>query len=53
MPDLVIREVLTGTVTPQIDGSRSSSIIQKRINLPEGKKFRVKSIEIFDDNMYL
>jgi len=53
MPDHVIREVLTGTVTPQVDGSRSSSIIQKRINLPEGKKFRVKSIEIFDDNMYL
>jgi hypothetical protein len=53
MPDLVIRETLQGTVSPQIEGARSSSLIQKRINLPEGKKFRVKSIEIFDDNMYL
>jgi len=53
MPDLVIRETLQGVITPQIDGNRSSSLIQKRINLPEGKKFRVKSIEIFDDNMYL
>ena len=53
MPEQVIREVLTGTIKPQIEGARSSALIQKRINLPEGKKFRVKSIEIFDDNMYL
>ena len=53
MVDLVIRETLQGVVKPQIDGLRSSSLIQKRINLPDGKKFRVKSIECFDDNMYL
>lgn len=53
MPDLVIRETLEGVVKPDIEGSRSSVLVQKRINLPEGKRFRVKSIEVFDDNMYL
>ncbi len=53
MPDLVIRETLEGSVFPDVPGSDSSAIVQKRINLPEGKKFRVKSIEVFDDDMYL
>ncbi len=53
MPELVIRETLEGVVDADVGGSRSSAIVQKRINLPEGKKFRVKSIEVFDDNMYL
>ena len=53
MPDLVIRETLEGIAQPDVDGSRSSALFEKRINLPEGKKFRVKSIEVFDDNMYL
>jgi hypothetical protein len=50
MPELIIREVLTGRVDPDETGV---ALVQKRINLPEGKRFRVKSIEMFDDNMRL
>lgn len=51
MPILTIRETLTGTIDPDIEGGQSSALVQKRINLPEGKAFRVLSIQGFDDNM--
>lgn len=50
MPVITIRETLTGTVTPDVEGGQCSALVQKRINLPEGKAFRVLSIQGFDDN---
>lgn len=50
MPVLTIRETLVGTVTPDVEGSQCSGLVQKRINLPEGKAFRVLAIQGFDDN---
>lgn len=51
MPILTIRETLTGTLDPDVEGSGSSGLVQKRINLPEGKAFKILSIQGFDDNM--
>ena len=50
MPVLTIRETLVGTVDPDVDGGQCSGLVQKRINLPEGKAFRVLAIQGFDDN---
>jgi len=50
MPELTVREVLTGIAVPNVEGNESVSMIQKRISMPEGKKFRIKSIQCFDDN---
>ena len=50
MPILTIRESLVGTLSPDVDGGQSSGLVQKRINLPEGKAFRVLAIQGFDDN---
>jgi len=51
MPILTIRETLTGTLDPDVQGGQSSGLVQKRINLPEGKAFKILSIQGFDDNM--
>ena len=50
MPILTIRESLVGTVDPDVEGGQCSGLVQKRINLPEGKMFRVLAIQGFDDN---
>ena len=50
MPLHFVREILTGSTIPNVPGNDSVSIIQKRINMPEGKRFRIKGIECFDDN---
>ena len=50
MPIHTIREVLTGMAIPSVEGAQSLSLVQKRINMPEGKKFRIKSVQCFDDN---
>jgi len=50
MPILTIRETLVGTVDPDVEGGQCSGLVQKRINLPEGKMFRVLAIQGFDDN---
>ena len=49
MPVVEIRETLTGKILD--DDTNLPGMIQKRINLPHGKRFRVLSIECFDDNM--
>jgi len=53
MPILTIRETLVGTLDPDVDGGQSSGLVQKRINLPEGKRFRILAIQGFDDNLEL
>tara|TARA_R100000664_G_C2754570_1_gene142213 strand:+ start:1819 stop:2814 length:996 start_codon:yes stop_codon:yes gene_type:complete len=50
MPIVTIRESLVGNLEPNVEGAQSSGLVQKRINLPEGKMFRVLSIQGFDDN---
>ena len=50
MPILTVREVLSGEAIPNVEGNESVSMIQKRISMPEGKKFKIKSIQCFDDN---
>jgi len=50
MPILTVREVLTGTAVPNVEGAASVALIQKRINMPSGKRFRIKSVQCFDDN---
>ena len=50
MPLLAIREVLTGEFndwTAEADGE--TKICQKRINLDEGYRYRVKNVQVFDD----
>ena len=48
MPHTFIEESIIGDVTcSDPDGI---GILQKRINLPKGKKFSVETIDIFDDN---
>lgn len=49
MPILTIRESLVGQLTPDVEGGQGSALVQKRINLPEGKMFRVLAIQGFDD----
>lgn len=51
MPILTIRESLVGTMKPDVEGAQSNALIQKRINLPEGKAFRILAIQGFDDNL--
>ena len=51
MPILTIRESLVGSVTPDVEGGQCSGLVQKRINLPEGKAFRILAIQGFDDNL--
>lgn len=51
MPVLTIRETLTGTLNPDLPGQACSGLVQKRINLPEGKSFKVLAIQGFDDNL--
>ncbi len=53
MPVLTIRESLVGTLTPDVAGGQCSGLVQKRINLPEGKAFRILGIQGFDDNLEL
>ena len=50
MPILTLREVLSGTAVPNVEGSESIALVQKRLNLPEGKRFSIKSVQCFDDN---
>jgi len=50
MPIHFVREVLSGVAIPNAEGASSLGLVQKRINLPEGKRFRIKSVECFDDN---
>lgn len=50
MPLHVVREVLTGMAIPSVEGAQSLALVQKRINMPQGKRFRIKSVECFDDN---
>ena len=45
-----LRETLTGVLIPNVDGNDSVAMGQKRINLPKGKRFRIKSVQCFDDN---
>ena len=51
MPIHLVREVVAGKIVPDSEGNQCSGMVQKRINLPEGKKFRVLDITVFDDNM--
>ena len=50
MPILTIRESIVGEVKPDVDGGQGSGLVQKRINLPEGKAFKILAIQGFDDN---
>lgn len=50
MPIHTIREVLKGKVTAT-GTFTSNDMVQKRINLPHGRRFKILSIECFDDNM--
>ena len=50
MPIMAIREVLAGEFndwTAEADGEMK--ICQKRINLEDGYKYRVKNVQLFDD----
>jgi hypothetical protein len=47
MPKTFLEESIIGEVTC---GEYGRGILQKRINLPRGKKFTLETIEIFDDN---
>lgn len=49
MPTTHIREVLVGEGHYDSPGQNSYAIIQKRINLPEGKSYRIKNVQMFDD----
>ena len=49
MPIMEIREVLKGKMID--NATNNPAILQKRINLPHGHRFRILSIECFDDNM--
>lgn len=51
MPIMEIREVLKGKMVIDEEFPNAPMMLQKRINLPEGKRFRILSIECFDDNM--
>ena len=51
MPIMEIREVVKGKMVRDEDDPNNPMMLQKRINLPEGKRFRILSIECFDDNM--
>lgn len=53
MPIHTVREVLTGVVYPNVEGAQALGMVQKRINMPEGKRFRIKSVQCFDDNAAL
>lgn len=53
MPLMHLREVLSGELIPNVGGNASVCFGQKRINLPEGKRFRIKSVQCFDDNARL
>tara|TARA_R100000655_G_scaffold109479_1_gene164109 strand:+ start:1749 stop:2750 length:1002 start_codon:yes stop_codon:yes gene_type:complete len=50
MPILTVREVLSGNAVPNAEGAPSLALVQKRINMPHGKRFRIKSVQCFDDN---
>ena len=50
MPMHTVREILTGTAIPNAEGFQSLALVQKRINMPQGKRFKIKSVECFDDN---
>ena len=50
MPILTVREVLSGTAIPNAEGAPAMALVQKRINMPHGKRFRIKSVQCFDDN---
>jgi len=50
MPKMHLREILSGNLIPNVPGNNSVCFGQKRINLPEGKRFRIKSVQCFDDN---
>lgn len=49
MPTTHIREVLVGEGIYDVPGSNSYAILEKRINLPEGKAYRIKNVQMFDD----
>ena len=49
MPTTHIREVLTGEGHYDSPGNNSYAILEKRINLPEGKAYRIKNVQMFDD----
>jgi len=49
MPITHIREVLVGEGIYDQPGSNSYAILEKRINLPEGKAYRIKNVQMFDD----
>ena len=50
MPIHTVREILTGVAIPNAEGTQSLALVQKRINMPEGKRFKIKSVQCFDDN---
>lgn len=50
MPMHTVREILSGVAIPNAEGTQSLALVQKRINMPQGKRFRIKSVECFDDN---
>lgn len=52
MPIMEIREVLTGKMIAN-DDVNEPMMMQKRINLPHGKRFKILSVECFDDNMHI
>ena len=49
MPITHIREVLVGEGIYDAPGLNSYAILEKRINLPEGKAYRIKNVQMFDD----
>jgi len=49
MPTTHIREVLVGEGKYDAPGQNSYAILEKRINLPEGKAYRIKNVQMFDD----
>ena len=49
MPIMEIRETLQGKFLD--DDTNNPAMLQKRINLPHGHRFKILSIECFDDNM--
>ena len=50
MPIHTIRETLIGTFNELGDG-RSSSLVQKRINLEPGHRYMIEAIQCFDDDI--
>ena len=45
-----VREVLTGTITPDSEGLQGSpSLIQKKVNLEPGYRYTVKNVQVFND----